>query len=439
MSGMKYSGIKSIGKIPYNWKIKKCKYITEFINGYAFDSDLMQSSGKYPIVRIGDIDGERISFDNCLYVDSNAGLDKYKIKKDDLLLAMSGATVGKTGYSQDDFEAYINQRVGIIRSLNNKFINYFLKTDYFHEYVNLMSVGSAQPNISSTCFGEFKISVPNTREQKLIADFLDEKVNTIDNIICELNSQIEILNKYKKQLISESVTEGLSKKNFKNSKISFIKKIPDNWEEVRTLNVLKMPITDGPHETPDLYDDGIPFVSAEAVSCGNGRIDFEHIRGYISEDYYRQCCKKYVPKLNDIYMIKSGATTGKVSIVDTDIIFTIWSPLAVFRANTNKILYKFLYYALNSEYYQMQVQTNWTYGTQQNIGMRTLEKLKIVLPPIVEQMEIVNYLDKKCSEIEEILNSKIKQKEQMEQYKKSVIYEYVTGKKRVEGAEELYG
>lgn len=68
-----------------------------------------------------------------------------------------------------------------------------------------------------------------------------------------------------------------------------------------------------------------------------------------------------------------------------------------------------------------------------------VKNIYFVYPPIDEQNEIVNYLDKKCSEIEEILNSKIKQKEQMEQYKKSVIYEYVTGKKRVEGAEELYG
>lgn len=442
MSKMKDSRIQWIGNIPEEWKKIKIKNVCQKVfAGGTPSTDIEEYwNGNIPWLPSGACHDKYIETANIFITEKGFKNSSTKlIPANTTLIAMTGATCGNTGYltfdscANQSVTAYINDK----KELNSLYLFYALQAA--REYILTYQTGGAQAGINVDNCKNFIIPIANIKEQKLIADFLDEKVNTIDNIICELNSQIEILNKYKKQLISESVTEGLSKKNFKNSKISFIKKIPDNWEEVRTINVLKMPITDGPHETPDLYDDGIPFVSAEAVSCGNGRIDFEHIRGYISEDYYRQCCKKYVPKLNDIYMIKSGATTGKVSIVDTDIIFTIWSPLAVFRANTNKILYKFLYYALNSEYYQMQVQTNWTYGTQQNIGMRTLEKLKIVLPPIIEQMEIVNYLDKKCSEIEEILNSKINQKEQMEQYKKSVIYEYVTGKKRVEGAEELYG
>ena len=113
----------------------------------------------------------------------------------------------------------------------------------------------------------------------------------------------------------------------KDSGIEWLGAIPSYWKICKTLYILSMPITDGPHETPELYSDGIPFVSAEAVSCGNGKIDFNHIRGYISQDYYQECCKKYIPKKNDIYMIKLGATTGKVAVVDTEKIFTIWSHL----------------------------------------------------------------------------------------------------------------
>ncbi len=440
MSKMKYSGVEWIGDIPNEWRLKRIKYIVCFVNGYAFDSDIMQSNGKYPVIRIGDIDGKSINFTNCLYIDNNANLDKYKIKKNDLLLAMSGATLGKTGLSYDNYDAYINQRVGIIRSNNNKFINYFLKTKYFEEYVNLVSVGSAQPNISSANFGEFKIAISSNIEEKLITDFLDKKINEIDEVLNDLNKQLEILSSYKKTIITENVTFGLKKSiKYKKSSIDFISKIPNSWQKVRIKDVLSMQITDGPHETPDLYDSGIPFVSAEAVSFGNGKIDFNHIRGYISEDYYKQCCKKYKPMINDIYMIKSGATTGKVALVETDKKFTIWSPLAVFRANDKIINYKFLFYTLNSNYFQLSVQNNWSYGTQQNIGMRVLEHLKIALPPLDEQKEIVEYLDKKCNQIDKIIEDKQKQIDKIEEYKKSVIYEYVTGKKRVEGAEELYG
>lgn len=207
--------------------------------------------------------------------------------------------------------------------------------------------------------------------------------------------------------------------------------IPVGWRVTKTLRCLSMPITDGPHTTPELYDTGVPFVSAEAVSCGNGRIDFSHMRGYISEEFYNECCKKYVPKIDDVYMIKSGATTGRVAIVDTDKKFTIWSPLAVFRANTNRIMPMFLFYALQSDYYQKQVELGWTYGTQQNIGMRTLETLKICLPPLDQQKEIVQYLDEKCGHIDEIINAKESVISDIETYKRSLIYETVTGKRKV--------
>ena len=200
----------------------------------------------------------------------------------------------------------------------------------------------------------------------------------------------------------------------KNSGIPYIGEIPSHWRITKTLHCLSMPITDGPHTTPELYDSGVPFISAEAVSCGNGKIDFSHMRGYISEDFYEECCKKYVPQIDDIYMIKSGATTGRVAIVDTDRIFTIWSPLAAFRANRKRVFPKFLFYALQSDSYQKQVELGWTYGTQQNIGMRTLETLKVCLPPLDEQVTIVAYLDRQFSVIDSIIDEA---KASIEEYK----------------------
>ena len=133
-------------------------------------------------------------------------------------------------------------------------------------------------------------------------------------------------------------------RKMKDSGVEWIGEIPTNWQVGKTLYALSVPITDGPHETPELFDSGIPFVSAEAVSCGNGHIDFKHIRGYISQEFYDECCKKYIPQRNDIYMIKSGATTGKVAKVETDKIFTIWSPLAVFRCHPKRYHHEYLYY-----------------------------------------------------------------------------------------------
>lgn len=215
-------------------------------------------------------------------------------------------------------------------------------------------------------------------------------------------------------------------REMKDSGVEWIGEIPKEWNVGKTLYALSMPITDGPHETPELFDEGIPFISAEAVSCGNGHIDFEHIRGYISQEFYEECCKKYVPKINDIYMIKSGATTGKVAKVETQKLFTIWSPLAVFRVEPQRCYYEYLYYFIQSDAYQKQIENKWTYGTQQNIGMRTLEKLMICFPSITQQKLIADYLDSKCSKIDEIIEKQLSIIEKLKEYKLSIIIETVT-------------
>jgi len=215
-------------------------------------------------------------------------------------------------------------------------------------------------------------------------------------------------------------------RKMKDSGVEWIGEIPTNWQVGKTLYALSVPITDGPHETPELFDSGIPFVSAEAVSCGNGHIDFKHIRGYISQEFYDECCKKYIPQRNDIYMIKSGATTGKVAKVETDLIFTIWSPLAVFRCNSRRCHYDYLYYFLQSDSYQKQIENKWTYGTQQNIGMRALEKLHICFPPLDVQYRIADYLNNKCKKIDAIIQKQQSVIEKLKEYKLSVITEAVT-------------
>ena len=216
-------------------------------------------------------------------------------------------------------------------------------------------------------------------------------------------------------------------REMKDSGIEWIGEIPREWEVTKTLNGLSMPITDGPHTTPELFDDGIAFVSAEAVSSGNGIIDFSHIRGFISQEFYDECCKKYVPEIDDIYMIKSGATTGKVAIVNTlEPVFTIWSPLAVFRSNTNIIWPKYLYYQLQSDGYQKQVQLGWSFGTQQNVGMRVLEQLKITIPPLPEQQSIADFLDTQCAHIDSVIEKTCAAVEEYKKLKQAVITQAVT-------------
>ncbi len=336
------------------------------------------------------------------------------------------------GVTSPDYRVFTNKNPEKFLSEYYKYIFQFCYSGKVFYGMGQGVSGFGRWRLPAEIFLNFRLPVPSIEEQKTIVTYLDQQISKIDSVIAEANASIEEYKAWKASIIYEAVTKGLDPNaEMKDSGFKWIGDIPANWKVCKTLYALSMPITDGPHTTPELFDDGIPFVSAEAVSCGNGKIAFDHIRGYISEDFYNECCLKYIPQRNDIYMIKSGATTGRVSYVDTEIKFTIWSPLAVFRCNENRMYFKYLFYFLQSDAYQKQVQLGWTYGTQQNIGMRTLETLKVCLPPVDVQRSIAAHLDQKCGTIDGLIEEKERLISDLEAYKKSLIFEMVTGKRRV--------
>jgi type I restriction enzyme S subunit len=211
---------------------------------------------------------------------------------------------------------------------------------------------------------------------------------------------------------------------YKPSGVEWLGEIPEHWEVTSIKHILEIPISDGPHTTPQLFNQGIPFISAEAIK--NGEINFKKKRGYISVKDHLLFSKKYSPKRNDIYMVKSGATTGNIAMVKTDKEFSIWSPLAVFRANQNKIIPNFLYNYLQSISLKKGVELNWSFGTQQNIGMGVLSNLMIPYPTISEQTAIANFLDDKTAKLDQAITIKKKQIELLKERRQILIHKAVT-------------
>ena len=194
------------GEIPEHWNTYQLKRCSKFINGYAFNSNHFNKDKGIPVIRIGDILNEQISFENIVYVQENNELEKFIVHKNDILIAMSGATVGKIGVYNSDDKVYINQRVGIIRTTQYNYIKRMFSTNGFIDYINLSSAGSAQPNISSDGILNFHIPVPPLNEQQTIANYLDQKCSEIDELISIKQQKIEKLKDYKKSLIFECVT-----------------------------------------------------------------------------------------------------------------------------------------------------------------------------------------------------------------------------------------
>ncbi|HCE57062.1 MAG TPA: restriction endonuclease subunit S [Prolixibacteraceae bacterium] len=211
---------------------------------------------------------------------------------------------------------------------------------------------------------------------------------------------------------------------YKDSGSKYINELPDYWITSAIKYLVSTPITDGPHETPDFLEDGIPFISAEAIE--NGRINFNKKRDCISEEQHKIYSKKYKPQRNDVYVVKSGSTTGKVAIVDTDEEFNIWSPLAAIRVNPEENDPYFLFYALSSDLFQKQVSLFWSFGTQPNIGMSVLQKLKIPTPPLKEQQSIANFLDKETTRLDALIAKKQQLIETLKEKRIAVISHAVT-------------
>ena len=433
-SEYKDSGVKWLGEIPSHWEVMPIKHISK-VNSGATPKTSVQGYWDGNITWVTPAD---FKTDTKFVLKGNRNITSLGVKSCSTVLLPKGslvfskrAPIGQVSISK--LPLCTNQGCfGIIpnESMNNCFLYYSLAIHA--KSFNTLGSGTTFRELSFSAFSSYKISVPPKAEQDAIVRYLDAATSKIDKAIAMQQKMIDLLNERKQIIIQNAVTKGLDENvEMKDSNCKFLGKIPSTWEVCKTLYVLSMPITDGPHTTPQLFDDGIPFVSAEAVSCGNGYIDFSHIRGYISDSFYNECCKKYIPQRDDIYMIKSGATTGKVAIVDTDKKFTIWSPLAVFRVNKKKVLPYFLYYSLQSRYYQLQVQDKWSFGTQQNIGMRMLEKLILCYPSIEEQAKIVEFIKKNVDNFDSAITNCQRQIALLQERKQIIINEVVTGKVKV--------
>lgn len=428
---MKDSGVEWIGEIPIDWDLVKIKKIAEFINGFAFESSDLFFDGAIPIIRIGDISGGEIDFVNCnkcnIEIDN---MDRFKVKNNDILIAMSGATVGKLGYAkQVDEIVLINQRVGIIRTNSSRFLYYSLSTDGFNEYIKLLSAGSAQPNISSVGIKNYYAAFPFYEIQLKIASYLDQKVSHIDNIISKTKESIEEYKKYKQSLITETVTKGLNPDVImKDSGIEWIGEVPEHWEidKIKRLTFVKGRIGWQGLTTSEFIDEG-PFLIT-GTDFAEGYVNWNSCV-HITEERYEEANFIQVQE-NDLLITKDG-TIAKLAIAENLPGKTsVNSGIFVTRPLKNKYVNKFLYYIMISDIFWNYFQLSLTgSSTIIHLYQNVFEQFWIPLPDLGVQEEIVNYLNRKTSEINNCISKKESLITELESYKKSLIYEVVTGKK----------
>ena len=288
-----------------------------------------------------------------------------------------------------------------IEKFASGYLGYYLNSSAYHNQLIPLMQGIKVTSISKSAMQDTDIVYPKSvEEQGKIGDYFQ----SLDNLITLHQRKCDETKKLKKFMLQKM----FPKKDAKKPEIRFAG-FTDDWEQRKVLDLLIEPVTDGPHETPELVKKGVPFISVDAIV--DNKIDFNRKRGDISEEYDAECCKKYKPQLHDVYLVKSGSTVGKVAIVETTERFNIWSPLAAMRCGEKTDPY-FLYVLLQTDGMQAQISDKASNGTQPNLSMRELEKFDVQVPQNTdEQKAIGDYFinldhlitlhQRKCDELKE--------------------------------------
>ena len=429
---MKDSGIEWIGEIPEEWEISKVSYFYKITLGKMLQPNAKEESDTLENYLCAlNVFWNKITTDNIKQMwFAKSEKKQYELTAGDLIVTEGGDVAAACIWEGEVNPCYIQNAVYRVRSLPgflNKYLYYHLFVAKTTGYIDMLCNKATIAHFTKDKFSNLPFIVLPLDEQQKIVAHLDEKCGEIDKVVVSKQKQNEQLAEYRQSLITEAVTKGLKPlAPMQDSGIEWIGEIPEKWEISKIKHLLSTPITDGPHETPEILEEGIPFISAEAVK--NLKVNFELKRGFISQIDHERFCKKCKPQFGDIFMVKSGATTGNIARVDTHEEFSIWSPLALIRVKNTVIKRDYMFYFLQSNLFRLQVELFWSYGTQQNIGMEVLENLYAPYPSLGMQQKIAAYLDKKCGEIDALSGRNKNIIESLQEYKQSLIYEAVTGK-----------
>lgn len=427
MREMKDSGVEWISKIPNDWSIYKVKQLGTYINGYAFKPDDWGNRG-LQIIRIQDLTGSNNSpnyFEGVID-------EKYHVYDGDILVSWA-ATLN--AYLWDKGEGWLNQHIfkAIPDSaiVSKSFFIWLLKVAMI--FMNDDNKhGIMMQHVTLPIFNNFAVPVPPHSEQSKIATALDSKSSKVDALIANQEAQIEKLKAYKQSLITEVVTKGLDPNApMKDSGVEWIGNIPINWKttKVRFLGSLQ----NGISKSGDYFGSGYPFVSYGDV-YKNYELP-ENIGGLIESSIQEQ--ELYSVRYGDIFFTRTSETIEEVGFssvckksIDNASFAGFLIRLRPQKADSVILTDYAKYYFRGSQIREYLVK-EMNLVTRASLSQGLLKAMTVLLPAIEEQREIAAYLDKKCKFIERLIAIKQSKIEKLNQYKKSLIYEYVTGKKEV--------
>lgn len=414
----KDSGIAWIGEIPEHWEVKRLKNVCS--TNSASLSDNTSKEFEFDYVDIGSVTFELGIHKTEKYTFQNAPSRARKIARlGDIIVSTVRTYLRAIDIiNSEEKEKYIySTGFAILSPLKNtlsEFMIYICRSEYFTNQVSIYSTGINYPSINDTALKMINIVMPYLSEQQSIANYLDQKCSEIDELITLQEEMITKLQSYKQSVITEAVTKGLDKNvPLKDSGIEWIGEIPEHWEVKRLKNVCsQINIKENSKEN------SLPYIGLENIESGSGR--------YIDttsevEGMANRFCKNNVlfgklrPYLSKVYLAeKDGICSTEFIVYDT-------------KSNNCRFIHKLL---LSQAF--IEVVNSSTYGAKMpRANSDFINNIYVQIPPLSEQQSISDYLDQKCSEIDELITIKQQKIEKLKDYKKSLIFECVTGKRKV--------
>lgn len=443
MADMKDSGIEWIGEIPTDWDTKAIRFlILEHFSGAWGNDEKTDSDNNRICMRIADFDYFRMQFkENVEYTIrnyTNTEIANKTLRYGDLLIEKSGGgektPVGRTVVYRLNNNALFANFMDCIRLKENEYNYEFAKYVFYSLYNNgitnlYYNKTTGIQNLSMQKYlREVKLPFPTLIEQGKIADFLDKKCAEVDTLHTDIEKQIETLEEYEKSIITEVVTKGLDPDvEMKDSGIEWIGNIPKNWNISRLKYELETSMKYGASEAGVEYSDDLPRYIRITDITNNNRLKTE---GKLSLTVKQ--ANGYMLEKDTVLFARSGGTVGKTFLYKPEYGKAAFAGYLISAIpDKKKMQAEWLYYYSLSNVYWDWANQIFTQATIQNIGADKYSNMPIPIPSIDIQEEIIHYLEKKCAEIDGVIVDKKKQLETLEEYKKSLIYEYVTGKKEV--------
>lgn len=422
MSEMKDSGIDWIGKCPASWQFLKGKYFFSLRNdrGNTIELQLLSPTQKFGVIPQSLF--EELTTNTTVKVKENTDLSQFKtIHKGDFCISLRSF---QGGFEYCVYEGVVSPAYQVFyptTKICDNYYKYLFKDQSFIGKMNSYTLSLRDgKNIAFADFGNTYLPIPPLSEQEKISSFLDEKCLEMDELFADIQSEIDTLEEYKRSVIMQKVTKGLkSDVIMKDSCIEWMGLIPSLW------NIHPVYYYFGERKAKN-YD----LKEQNLLSLSYGKIirkDINASGGLLPANFSTYNIVEagdIIIRSTDLQNDKRSLRTGLVT--EHGIITSAYIDLMP-KSGVNS---KYFHYLLHA-YDIMKVFYNMGNGVRQGLNYSEFSKLMVIAPSREEQQEIVDYLDNKCEQIDSIIETKKQQLIVLDEYKKAIIYEYVTGKKEV--------